>query len=132
MTLSTPVRRVLLVIGLAILLFLAWTGVSGGVTQFSESRTLGQRAQTVAQFAYGIFGCLSAVTLVWGRRWAPLMQGCWIGTLTMAAGLAAVVWGGTSVMIGLLAGAGTFLVALAIAGLLRIGARDSSRREPEF
>jgi len=132
MTLSTPVRRVLLAIALSLLLFLAWEGVSGGVTQFSESQTPGQKAQTLAQFAYGIFALLSAVTLFWSRRWAALMQGCWAGTVAIAAGLAAVVWGGESVAIGLLAGAGTLLVALAIVGLLRVGARGlTRRREPE-
>jgi hypothetical protein len=127
MTLTTPVRRVLLAIALALLLLLTWAGLSGGVTQLSESRTPGQKAQTFTQLAYGVLGFLSAVTLVWGRRWAPLMQGCWIGALTIAAGLASVVWGGTSLAIGLLSGAAALLVAWAIVWLLRVGARGLTR-----
>lgn len=123
MTLSTPVRRVLLALALSLLLFLTWTGLSGGVTQFSESRTPGQKVQTLAQLAYGVSGLLSAVTLVWSRRWAPLMQGCWIGAVTIAAGLASVVWGGTSLGIGLLSGVVALLAALVIVWLLRVGAR---------
>jgi hypothetical protein len=122
-TLGTPVRRGLLAVALSILLFLTWEGLSGGVTQVPQSHTPGQKAQTLAQFGYGVSGLLCAVTLVWKRRWAPVVQGCWIGALTIAAGFASVVWGGTSLAIGLVTGAGALLVALFIVWLLRVGAR---------
>jgi hypothetical protein len=43
--------------------------------------------------------------------------------VTLAAGLASVVWGGTSLLIGLLSGAAALLIGLGIAWLLRVGAR---------
>ncbi len=106
-----------------LLLALAWTGLSGGVNQIDESITAGQKAQTFSQFAYGVFGVLGVVTIFWGRRWNPVILGFWVVSLTMAAGLASIVWGETGFGIGLLAGGATLLIALAIVWLLRVGAR---------
>ena len=121
MTLHPIVRLVLLVIAAGLLLFCGWTGITGGVHQIDESRTAGQIAQTVMQFAYGLFAVLSLVTAFWGRRWNRAMLVAWTLSVTFAGGLAPVVWGGTSILIGFLAGAACFLVALGIAWLLRIG-----------
>jgi hypothetical protein len=113
---SNPIiLRVVLAIALALLLGLAWLGVSGGIEQIPESHTPGQIAQTGTQLAYGVFALLSAVTTFWGRRWARALLACWLVSLTLAAGLASVVWGGTSFVVGLLSGVAVFLVALAMA-----------------
>lgn len=80
-------------------------------------------AQTLTQFGYGLFAVLSLVTTFWARRVNPLMLAGWIVSVTLAAGLAAVVWGGTSLLMGLLSGAAALLVGLGIAWLLRVGAR---------
>lgn len=102
---------------------LTWTGLSGGISQWPQARTPGQRVQTITQFAYGIFALLSLLTAFRGRRWNRLMLGVWLACLTLAGGLAAVFWGASSVPIGLLAGASTLLVGLCIAWLLRAGTR---------
>lgn len=123
MTLSPALRLTLLAIAVLLFLGLAWTGIAGGINQLPQSQTTGQTAQTIAQLAYGFFALLSVVTTFWGRRWTFLVLGCWAISLMLAAGLASVVWGGTSLGIGLLSGGAALLIALGIAWLLRVGAR---------
>lgn len=123
MTLSPRVRQVLLAIVCVLLFWLAWIGLSGGLHQLSESRTPGQITQTVTQFGFGLFALLSLVTTFWGRRWNPLMLVGWTISVTLAAGLASVAWGGTSLLVGLVSGTAALLIALGIAWLLRIAAR---------
>ena len=120
---SPAVRRVVLAVALLLLLTLAWTGIHDGLDQLPQSQTVGQKAQTFTQVAYGLFALLTAVTTFWGRRWGRVSQASWVSFVTLCAGLASVVWGGTTLGIGLLAGGATLLVALAITWLLRVGAR---------
>jgi hypothetical protein len=55
------------------------------------------------------------------RRWSPISYAGWVVSVTLAAGLAAAVWGGTSMAVGVLSGVATLLIALAIIGLLHVG-----------
>jgi hypothetical protein len=122
---------VLLAIALVLLLALAWTGISGGFNQLSESHTTGEMAQTITQFAYGLSALLSVVTAFRGRRWAPAIHACWVVSVSLSAGLASVVWGGTPVATGVLSAGAAMLVALAITWLLRVGARGpTTKRSP--
>lgn len=120
-------RQALLAIGVLVLLWLAWTGLSDGVTQLSQAQTPGQVIQTGTQFAYGLFALLSVVTTFWASRWNPLMLAGWTLSVALAGGLAAVVWGGTSLLTGFVAGGAALLVAVGIAWLLRAGARSLTR-----
>ena len=129
---SPKVRRVLLGIALLILVSLAWTGLSGGINQLPQSTTVGEKAQTLTQFAYGLFALLSAATACRGQRWARLVRVGWVVSLALAAGLASVVWGGTSLAIGLLSGAVAGLIALGIIWLLHEGARGLTSTARRF
>ena len=115
------VRRGLLAVAASLLLILAWTGVSGGIAQLSQSTTLGQWAQTATQFLYGLFALLTLVTVRWGRPWHRAMRASWTTVVTLSAGLASVTWGGTSWWIGVASAAGTLLVALAINWMISAG-----------
>lgn len=123
MAISPRIRLALLVLVGMLLLWLAWTGLSGGVNQLPQSQTPGQIAQTLTQFCFGLFALLSLLTTFWGRRWNRSMLAAWTASVTLAAGLASVVWGGTSLLIGIVSGAAALLVGLAIAWLLRLAAR---------
>ena len=127
MTLSPVIRRTLLVMVSLLLLWLAWTGLSQGVNQLSQSQTTGQIAQTITQLSFGLLALLSLVTTFLSRRWNPLMLAGWTVSVTLAAGLASVVWGGTSLLVGVLSGAAALLIGLGIAWLLRVGARGLTR-----
>jgi hypothetical protein len=123
MTLSPPIRRALLTVAVILFLALAWLGVTGGVSELSEAHSPGQVAQVVNQLAYGVFALLSVVTTFWFRRWALWMLACFAVAVTLAAGLASVVWGGTSFGIGVVSAGAALLVALGLGWLLRVGAR---------
>ena len=128
MILIQTFRRVLLVIAAALLLGLAWTGLSGGANQLSQSMSVGQLAQTWTQLAFGLFALLSVVTTFWAKRWGLWMLAGWVVSVTLAAGLASVVWGGTSIAIGLLTACAAFLISAAIAWMLRVGGRGLTRK----
>ena len=121
MTPGPAIRRVLLIVAIVLLLGLAWTGINGGISQLTGAHTAGQAAQTVLQLVYGLFALLSIVTTFWGRRWNWLSLVCWTVALALAAGLASVVWGGTSLLIGFVSGGAAGLVGAGIARLLRAG-----------
>jgi hypothetical protein len=112
--LNPLVRRIVLTVAVLSLLALSWNGVSGG---------MGQKVQTACQFAFGFFGLLSVVTTFIGRRWRTLSYTGWTVSITLAGGLAAVVWGDTSVAVGFLAGLASLGVALLLIWLLPLGAR---------
>lgn len=114
-------RRIFLAVAILLLLGLAWTGVSGGVHQIPQSHTPGQWIQTIAQLGYGILSLLSVLTSFQGRRWGPPILTCWVISVTIAAGFAAVVWGGTTVGVGVVSAGASLLIALAIVWLLRAG-----------
>ena len=128
MTLTPRIRRALFAgVGL-LFLWLAWTGVTQAISQVPESHTPGELAQTLTQLAFGLFALLSLLTVFRGRRWNTVMLGGWTVSVTLAATLASVVWGGTSLPVGLLAGAATLLVGLGMAWLLRMAARELLER----
>jgi hypothetical protein len=123
MTLSPGIRRAVLAIVVLLLLWLAWAGLSGGVAQVPQSQTFGQYAQTITQLGFGLCALLLLITTFWAPRWSRLARAGWTASLTLAAGMASVVWGGTSLVIGLVSGGAGLLVALGIAWMLRAGAR---------
>jgi len=117
-------RRILLWIALLLFLAFAWLGLSGGIDDLPVSTTTGQRVQSVMQLMYGAFALLTAVTVFWGRRWARLSRKGWILSCTLAAGLASIVWGETTLAIGILSGAAGAAMALGATWLLKAGARS--------
>ena len=124
MTVASVTRKALLVIGISLLLGFGWIGLSGGATQIAEVETVGQAVQTVAQFAFGLFALLAAVTVYWARRLRAVFLRSWEVSVAVAGGTAPVAWGDdTSVVIGLVAGGAAFLVAWVIGGLVWVGTR---------
>jgi len=119
----TPGRWALLGIALLLLFALAWTGLSGGIQQLPQTETGGQRVQALMQVAYGFFALLTVGTTFMARRWSRIVRAGWIVSLALAAGLASVVWGDTSLALGVLSGAGAALVAVGILWMLQVGAR---------
>ena len=117
-------RRILLAIAVLLMLALGWTGISGGARQIAEVETIGQAIQTLAQFAFGLLAVLALVTLYRARRLRALFLRCWELSVAAAGGMAPVVWGDTSIVIGLIAAGAAFFVAWGITCLVRIGSRD--------
>lgn len=114
-----------LVVAIVLLLGFSWTGISGGISQLTSARTSGQTAQTVLQLIHGLCALLSVLTTFWAERWNRVMLVCWTIATALTAGLAAVVWGGSSLRVGLASGVAAGLIAAGIGWLLRAGAGAS-------
>ena len=112
----TPLLRY---VGLALLLALAWLGIKGAIDQWSEALSVGQRVQTISQLAYGLLALLTIMAVLASHRLARVSQIAWLASITVAALLAPVVWGGAGWASGLAAGAAALLVGLGILWLLR-------------
>jgi hypothetical protein len=125
MTLRHPI-----VFALAALLVLALSGSGflAAVAQLPDSHTVGQKAQTYFQFGYALLGVFMLVAPFLARRWAIATQLTWAASLTGAGAFAPVVWGGTSGLVGMVAGVCTLLIAWGLLWLLRIGVRG--KRSP--
>ena len=113
-------RRTLFVVIAVVLLALTWSGVNGGMDQWGEARSPEQVTQTLTQFAFALFALLSLVTMIWARRWSRVTGAGLTVSLGLAGGLASVVWGGTSVPIGVIAALASAAIALGITWLARV------------
>jgi len=118
-TLGPRLSRVLFVVALLLLAAFGYTGIAGGLDQWSQEMTPGQRVQTITQFLYGALSVLVIVTAFTWRRKARPTRTVWAIVLAISGGLASVVWGETGVLIGVVAGLAALLVALGILWLLR-------------
>ncbi len=107
-------------VAILLLLSLAWLGIKGGVDQWPQSLSLGQKVQTLTQFAYAIMSLVVAARM----PAVPLfVRALWLASITTAAFLAPMVWGDTGWGSSLLAGVATLLIGLLLLWLLRLGNR---------
>jgi len=113
------VRRTVLGVGVLLLLVLTWLGVSGGLHQIPQSHTPGEWIQSIAQLVYGVLSLAGVVTRFRTPGRGRLVLWGWVVSMTLAGGLAPVVWGGTSVGVGLVSAAAVVLVALGLVWLIR-------------
>ena len=114
MTRHPVVRRLLCAVAALLLLALAWWTLSGAVHDVPQSRTVGQRAETVIRFACGLL-CIAA--LVTRFRWRPLarlFRIAWAVTLAATAGVSALVWGPPQPLVALF----FVVIALLLAGAI--------------
>lgn len=98
-------------LGVAFLLFIGYTGITGGLQQVSESATLGQRVQTATQLAFGLLAVAVVATLTARRRWSRLLLVAWGAVLSISSGLAVIVWGGQGALPAAAATVATLLIA---------------------
>ena len=83
----------------------------------------------LTQFAFGLLALLSLVTMIWARRWSRVMGAGLTVSLGLAGGLASVVWGGTSVLIGVIAALASAAIGLGITWLARVAVWRSEKSE---
>jgi hypothetical protein len=129
---NVNVRRGLLVVGIPLLLALAWFGLRGGIGEWSLTESIGQRIQTAAQFAYGLFSLLTVASLFLTGMITRIVRASWLVAITIAGGMAPVVWGGAAWWAGLVAGLAVLLLGLLILWLLSVGARGLGRNQGDL
>lgn len=105
------------VIGVALLLFVAFTGISGGIHQLSEMHTTPQRIQTWTQLAMGITSALAVIVGFRAERWRRAVYAAFVISCTLAGGIAASAWGEQGLGPSVGAGVASLLVAALIVWL---------------
>jgi hypothetical protein len=98
-------------LGVAFLLFVGYSGITGGLQHVGQSATVGQRVQTATQWVFGVLAVGVLGTLVAARRWTLAVLVVWGAVLSVSAGLATVVWGGTGLLPAVAAVVATALIA---------------------
>ena len=112
---NRTVSNVLRGVGVVLLLLLAYTGIAGAISQYSESHTTGQWVQTTLQLVFGVFSVLAVIVAFRPSRWRRAVNVVFIASTTLAGGLAPIVWGEQ----GLAAGVASALVCLLIVWLVQ-------------
>lgn len=120
---NIKLRRALLVLAILLLLALTWLGFQGGIQQWPQPQSPGQRAQTIAQFAYGLSALLTVASLWRTGTFERVAKVSFLVSLSVAAGLAPVVWGEAAWWTGVVAALAALLIGLLILWLLSAGAR---------
>lgn len=102
--------------GIVLLLVLSVSGFQS-VVEAHAAATAGQKLATASQLAYALVGLLAAGGLVARRSWARAATWIWAALITLTAGLAPVVWGGSAPATGLVVALGIAAVALLVISL---------------
>lgn len=126
----SPGQTLRLVLVLVLLAASAWLGISGGLNDLPEAGTSGQRVGAAGQFLYGVAAIPCVIALFSHPAWFRLAFAVWAVLLTVTAGMAPVVWGGTPVWQGVLAGAITAPVAALVCWGAFAGERAWRRKQP--
>jgi peptidoglycan/LPS O-acetylase OafA/YrhL len=86
-------RRLLSACAALLLLALGWWTLTGGLHDVPQSRTIGQRVETMVRLACGLLSVATVVTRVRWGAWARRVRIAWAVTLAGFVGLSALVWG---------------------------------------
>ena len=119
------VARVLKLLAIVLLLAVAWLGIRGGIHDWPESQSTGQKVQSVFQLLYGVLSLLVIGSTLRVGAFGRVLGWAWVITFTIAGGLAPPVWGNSTWPAGLAAGLATFGVGLLVLWLS--GRRNSEQ-----
>lgn len=121
MTLHPMLRPILAVVAVLLLLALAFTGIAGGMQQWGDWSTMWQRIQSASQIVYGVAALVILIASFKWRRWRRFAELTFVIGLVVAASLAPVVWGGETIMSGVLAGVAALAISCAIVWMVHAG-----------
>jgi hypothetical protein len=93
-------------IGAILLLAIGITGFMSALHDFGDVRSIGQGIMNTTQFIYATLSLLMVAGLFFRRRPMRAVAFLWLLSFTFSTGMAPIVWGNTSLIAGLLAGAG--------------------------
>ncbi len=114
--------RVVLALLVLLLLASAYLGITGGLDLVREAHRPLEILATGTELLYGVAAVAGLVALGTRARKAMAILVVWAVALTATAALASVVWGHTSVAVGVASGAGVgAVVAVVLWGWRRTG-----------
>lgn len=128
MTAGQTIRFVLVVVLLAAW---AWLGIAEGLNGWQDAASPGQRVCAGSQILSGVAAITCLIALFAHPAWLRLACAIWAALLTITGGTAPVVWGGTPVWQGILAGAITALVAALVCWGAITGENTWRKNQPQ-
>ena len=110
----------------ALLLVTAYAGIVDGIDGSRSAATEGQRIAAATQMAFGVAAVAALIAMALRSRLALPILVVWGGALTVAGGLAPVVYGETGILVGLAAG----LSVAVVVGLVVLAWRKHTAIRP--
>jgi hypothetical protein len=103
-------------VGIVLLVVLSGLGLQSAL-ELDPALTIGQQVATVTQFGYALAGVVGAAALVGRRTWGLAFVWLWAGLITLTGGLAPIVWAGSTLVAGLVAGVACGAMAAVVVSL---------------
>jgi hypothetical protein len=118
---------------LAIVLFLLYTysGFIGWLNQWNHANTRYQEVQTLAQLSFAVLSLVIVGFLIVNRTLHNFLELGFTIAFGVAGGMAPVVWGRQSILLGITGGTVAILIALGSIWLARRGKRSSHAKRAE-
>jgi hypothetical protein len=123
-------RTLRLILVMAPLAVWAWLGITEGLNGWQDAASAGQRICAASQILSGVAAIPCLIALFSQPAWLRLAFLVWAALLTMTGGTAPVVWGGTPVWQGIVAGGITALVAALVCWGAFAGERAWRKNQP--
>jgi len=124
-------RRASFIVAALLLAYCVWNGFAGAWSQRSAAETTAQAGQTILQVLYGALSLAALITCFRWRRLQPLALIGWVASVGLNGTVASIVWGRTSIVVGVVSGLAAVLVAALVAAMLRAGLRGFGDSRPE-
>lgn len=128
MTAGQTIRFVLVLVLMAAWV---WLGITEGLNGWQDAASPGQRVCAGSQILSGVAAITCLIALFGHPAWLRLACAIWAALLTITGGTAPVVWGGTPVWQGILAGAITALVAALVCWGAITGENTWRKNQPQ-
>jgi hypothetical protein len=121
---SQALRSIAFWTGIILLVVLSGLGLKSAL-DLDPAQTIGQQVATVTQYGYALAGAVGAAALVARQAWGAGFVWLWAGLVTLTGGLAPIVWAGSALVPGLVAGVACGAVAAIVVWLTtRRGVRE--------
>jgi hypothetical protein len=105
-------------IALVIIVALAVPAVMNARSEWQGAESQAQHAATIVEVSYGLIGLLGTIAVIMRAPWARQAILAWAVLITLTAGLAPRVWGGSSLLMSLVSAVFGALIATVITMLV--------------
>ena len=123
-------RRFLALVAVAGILGLAWAAIPTSLNQLPQRNTVSQSLQVYTSLIFGFFGILVVLMAFMWRQKAWIAEVVFVASGAVTAGMASVVWGRTSMVLGVVSFVTAGLITAILVWLLRFGLRDLGAVRP--